>query len=311
MLQRRPGNPEMTFRRLYWLWVKSAVAGDGCSVTKALLRRIRFNLTALRSFEAVQPFFDAQPGSSLAKLMAERPEAIGAVVWPYQCLAWDTSTRLARICEHYRIIDGGPLDITTHEKLLLLDLPEIKEGLYLALDRPQWFLREGEIAINLFLSDTRIYSLVFSLFEESSGISAFIGAIQGRDLHGIMDEYRSLTRAANGMRPRDLLIELFRMYCAVANIDRIRAISDEYRQHRSPYYGSASEKKIHGDYDAIWTDRGGTKLDAFWYDLPVEAHERSLDEISSKKRSMYRKRYHMLNALRIRMGDKWSELTAS
>lgn len=301
----------MTFGYFYWLWAKSAVVGGGCGFARSLVRRFRFYITALRFFEGVRPFIDAAPGSGLGRLVRERPDVIGAVIWPYQCLGWNASTRLSRIREHYRIVDGGPLDIRVDEGLLLLDLAEVREGLYLALDRPKWFMREGEIAINLFVSDTRIYSLVFSLFEEGGEVMAFIGAIQGRDLDGIMDEYRSLTKATNGMRPRDLLIELFKMFCVVAGIKYIRAISNDHRQHRSPYYGSEAEKKIHVNYDTIWADRGGAKIDRYWYDLPANRQERSLDDISAKKRSMYRKRYQMLEAFYADLRRNWSKLADS
>ena len=48
------------------------------------------------------------------------------------------------------------------------------------------------------------------------------------------------------------------------------------------------------DYDAIFAESGG-QLKDYW-ELPLEI-DRNLDEVPSKKRSMYRKRYAMLDDL--------------
>ena len=48
------------------------------------------------------------------------------------------------------------------------------------------------------------------------------------------------------------------------------------------------------DYDAIFAESGG-QLKDYW-ELPLEI-DRNLDDVPSKKRSMYRKRYAMLDDL--------------
>src|SRR5205085_10943663 len=143
----------------------------------------------------------------------------------------------------------------------LLDLSEIRPGFQVVLDQPRWFMREGQFAINLFLNETRLYSLVFSLFRDGDVLTAFIGAIQGRDIEGILEEYRDLTKAAHGMRPRDLLIEIFRFFGQAIGLTRILAVSDGSCQHRSNYYGGSASRKISTDYNEIWEDRGGTCID--------------------------------------------------
>ena len=49
------------------------------------------------------------------------------------------------------------------------------------------------------------------------------------------------------------------------------------------------------DYDAIFQESAG-KLGKYWT-LPLNFETKSLEEIPSKKRSMYRKRYAMLDNL--------------
>src|SRR6185437_8818486 len=123
---------------------------------------------------------------------------------------------------------GGAIDFLPDDKIELLDLGDVVSGLHVVLDQPQWFLREGQLAINLFLEDVRIYTLAFSFFRQGKEIAAFVGGIQGRNIAGILETYRDLTKASYGMRPRDLLIDILRMLCAELGVKQIFAVSNEY-----------------------------------------------------------------------------------
>jgi uncharacterized protein VirK/YbjX len=143
-----------------------------------------------------------------------------------------------------------------------------------------------------------MYSLIFSFFREEDSIGVFIGGIQGRDTEGVLDKYRELTKACHGMRPRDLLIEIFRMLCSELKVVHILAVSDEYRHSRSKYFGDGKLKFSSVNYNEIWLDRGGTLVDPAFYSIDVETKHRDLEDIPAKKRGMYRRRYDMLETLR-------------
>jgi uncharacterized protein VirK/YbjX len=49
------------------------------------------------------------------------------------------------------------------------------------------------------------------------------------------------------------------------------------------------------NYDDIWKDRGGWQIANTHYILPTTPGRRSIDDIPSKKKNMYRKRYDMLD----------------
>jgi uncharacterized protein len=237
--------------------------------------------------------------------MAHRRHTLGAIVWPYQCLSWDIGTRLGKICEHCSVLEdiGGPINFPIDDQLVLLDLSEIREGLRVIVDQPEWFMREGQLVINLFLKEVRIYSLAFSLSYREGKIIAFIGALQGTDFQGGLDLYRELTKAFYGLRPRDLLLELFDMLCKRLGVKEILAVSDSHRHHRSAYFGT-EPRLFSVNYDEIWTDRGGTRVDPTCYRLQL-GQRRDLDSLPSKKRSMYKRRYELLSLLRQRLNDSY------
>ncbi|MDM7256056.1 MAG: DUF535 family protein, partial [Paracoccus sp. (in: a-proteobacteria)] len=148
---------------------------------------------------------------ALRRVLDERPDAIaGALIWPWLNAGWDTPERLNRIGQHYRVVDrlGGPLPFGTSESLVLADLSEIWPGLRVVLDQPVWFRREGGLTLNLFIEDFRAYSVTFAFSEAVPGRAPdlLIGSVQGRAGEAMRPLYCDLTKAAHGIRPRDLLI---------------------------------------------------------------------------------------------------------
>ena len=232
---------------------------------------------------------------------------MGAAVWPYQCAGWTANTRLERIRNHYEALEriNRIIDFPVDGKIELADLSEIRNGVKVIIDQPGWFLREGQLSINLFSNDIRIYTLSFSLFHDQDGISAFVGAIQGRDIEGIMAEYRDLTKSSHGMRPRDLLFEIFRFLCLELKVSKILAVADEYRHHKDRgYFGDRAPEKMRANYDEIWTERGGRRVDAMYFEFEVAEPDRDFATVPAKKRGMYRRRFEMLGRLRQQIREK-------
>jgi len=157
-------------------------------------------------------------------------------------------------------------------------------------------MREGQLVINLFVGEVRIFSLAFSLGRDGGERTAFVGAVQGRDIEGVADEYRDLTKAAHGMRPRDLLFDIFRMLCSVLGVTRILAVSDQFRHHRSAYFGGP-DQQFSKNYNEMWIDRGGEPAGPMFFAIRVEGARRELSEVPAKKRAMYRRRYDMVESI--------------
>ena len=266
---------------------------------------------AVQLTSSLQPFLHSTEGSPINKLIAQRPEIVGAIVWPYQCNSWDAKTRLKRIEEHYCIIEYiyPKIDFHVNGALKLIDLGDVYENLHVLIDRPKWFMREGQLVINLFLNKVRIYSLAFSFAHESGKVVAYVGALQGRDLDGILDVYRNITKLLHGMRPQDFLFELFRIFCRNVGVSMIYAVSESYRHHRSSYFGNFDDfDKPTLNYDKIWLERGGILDSPDFFMLGIEPHLKNMEQIPSNKRSMYRQRYNLLESVDLRIRDACAHL---
>lgn len=300
----------MNVEYLKWLWKMSASVCDEGSSRRQILkkarilkRRLSYLAKGANLIGPLQIFMNPRAGSPLQRAMEQRPELVGVVIWPYICSSWTARTCLQRIDEHFRVIESTStaLDFPINEQRDLLDLSDVADNLRVVLDQPKWFMREGMLVLNLFAQDVRIYSLAFSFAFEKKKVVAFVGAIQGVGTEGIMDDYKDLTKALHGMRPRDFQVELFRIFCRCLGVSRIYAVSDDRRQHRSSYFGAAKSDVLFLNYNVIWEERGGIRDSDDFYLLSIETPVKNLDEVPSKKRAMYRRRYELLQSVEERM----------
>jgi uncharacterized protein VirK/YbjX len=202
--------------------------------------RLRFVVAALRNPAASKQFAEVSAASPLGELLAEWPQTVGALVWPYQCAAWNAMTRVHRIAEHCRAVREIPgLHLQPDEKLVLADLSSFAPAASLILDRPPWLAREGHLTLSLFKADFRAFTLSFSI----SGVpqtELFIGGLQGRHGDDILAMYRDLTKDLNGIRPRDFMLESLRMFALKIGVGHIYAIADEFKISRHRYFGKKS-----------------------------------------------------------------------
>jgi uncharacterized protein VirK/YbjX len=274
---------------LLWAWRASKHAGSG------LKMRLKFILAAARAPQLSRKLASAKANSPFGALLAECPETVGTLLWPYQCAAWDAETRFNRISAHVDAIANIPgLDLALGDKLVLADLSSISPGVSLIIDRAPWLAREGHLALSLFKGDFRAFSVAFSLFAEPEP-ALFIGCVQGRQSDDILALYRDLTKDFEGMRPRDFLLEALRLFALRIGVRHIYAVADEHKITRHKYFAGKTIAGIR--YDDVWEDRGGSRVATTHYELPLDGSRRSLEEIPAKKRSMYRRRYDMLDAI--------------
>ncbi|WP_163367113.1 DUF535 family protein, partial [Escherichia coli] len=55
--------------------------------------------------------------------------------------------------------------------------------------------------------------------------------------------------------------------------------------------------QLHADYDQFWLSMGAKPLDSGYFLLPARIARKPLEEVASKKRAEYRRRYQLLDEL--------------
>jgi len=247
----------------------------------------------------IRKWYEISDNPLLTLALKRFPLMHGMIYWPYINHTWPMERRLAVIDQHYRMLDGPAAIIAraAFEEIELVRLQEEYSGLRLVLDKTVWFLREGEIVLNLFVNEERIYSIAFTLGIDSGQPLALVGALQGSNSETAQGIYRNLTHALHGMRPRDFLMAALKLLCGELGIHRIWAVSSDNRQHNSPYFGVSHKEKVLVAYNEVWLEHGGMALDNGFFEIPAVVRHKEMSEIPTRKRATYRRRYQMLDKL--------------
>ncbi|QKF78372.1 VirK/YbjX family protein [Arcobacter defluvii] len=150
--------------------------------------------------------------------------------------------------------------------------------------------KEGELTLLLKLNEEEIYSIQFSFYENS----LIICGVQGRNTTNT-EELKELTKKMHGVRPRNLMFFILRQICEVLNIRNIEAIGS--RNHVANCSKVRNTNKFLANYDEYWEEEKANKEGDF-YILSLIEQRKNMEEIPSKKRSMYKKRFEMLDNMK-------------
>ncbi|MGE8063643.1 DUF535 family protein [Pseudomonas sp. NPDC089569] len=288
----------------YWSALKSMFSLHAGYSLRALKNKLAMLILIVRN-RAELKLFLSRMSNALGEAGLEKlgGDCLGVVHWPYISRVWSSRDKLGVLASHYEVVTRNYPTLLLYgrnDSLVLSDLSELSAGCSLVLDRPSWFMREGELVLNLFQGDLRIASIAFTLCCTQDELCIFIGAVQG--IHkGVESEkslgiYRDLTKDFEGLRPRSFLIEVIKYIAIRMGVEKIYAVGDGYRHHRHPYFGAHKAQELAADYDVIWLEHGATSSprDDF-FELPLTSSRKPLDSIPSKKRAMYRRRYDLLD----------------
>jgi uncharacterized protein VirK/YbjX len=266
---------------------------------KSLKHRVFLLCRVLVFLPDMRKWFGISDNPLLTRTLLRFPMISGAIYWPYINHIWPMKQRLSAIDQHFRMLDGRAT-ILAHamiEDVELARLDGVYAGLRLVLDKPEWFVREGEVVLNLFVNDLRYFSIAFTLGVDEDKPLIFVGALQGSNSDSALGVYRDLTHELHGMRPRDFLIVALKLLCMELDIHRIWAVSSDCRQHNSPYFGGVHKERVLLAYNNVWTEHGGLALANGFYEIPAVVRHKDMSEIPTRKRAVYRRRYVMLDKL--------------
>lgn len=147
--------------------------------------------------------------------------------------------------------------------------------------------REGELALNLLdAEDRRLFTFTLTFVERG----LLIGCVQGAGELG-REAVSAFTRAAHGLRPKNLLLSL--CYAMVAGLEGdwmlygISQAAHPYCRARDKHNGGL---KLKSDYDGFWLEAGGRLSGDGFFVLPLCERSRDESQVASKHRSAFRRR---------------------
>jgi uncharacterized protein VirK/YbjX len=268
--------------------------------TAAHFARCAFHLGAFRVW------FDDPANPALQETLAQRPSLIMCAIHPYLNADWQFEQKLETIGEHYRLLSER-LSILRFAPPAFIALADVGGDIQIRLHKHPYTEHEGELTVSLYRGDLRLYSLTFTLGQIGAQLVAYAGALQGMASSEALEIYRSLTHRMHGLRPRDLLVTAFRLLCCSLGVARILAISDRKRVCSSSYHNSGTP--IFSSFDNAWIECGGVAVDDAFFELSPRLVRRAAENIPTRKRAQYRRRYAMIDAMAQQIGDAVTHTT--
>lgn len=151
-----------------------------------------------------------------------------------------------------------------------------------------------KVAFSLKFKKYTISQCNFCFTLENNLLLSCIQGYKYKDFN-ILEINKILTKKCHGLRPVALLIECSKMLCEILKLQATLGVHEK-NQIRSQ---KGKEKGYFVDYQKIWLENGGKLVkinNHLYYEL---SHKRkNLEEIPSSKRSMYKKRFAILEEIK-------------
>ena len=242
-------------------------------------------------------------GLDLFPLLLERQGLLPAKIHrPYLQAGLDVRHRAAAIVSHYELLlslDNPRLQklLSQHTACPLLEWTTVNGHDFMLNCGPARFDREGEVMLCLYYQQQVVAMVTFSLIFHRGCPVLFIGGLQGPSGDDAVELVRQATREASGLFPKRILIEAVYMIAAACSVSGIIAVSEHSHVFRSLRYRRSKQDKFFASYSAFWESLGGEPESEGLYRLPLQVIRKPLEEVVSKKRAEYRRRYQLLEAL--------------
>ncbi|KAL1014867.1 VirK/YbjX family protein [Haemophilus influenzae] len=204
---------------------------------------------------------------------------------------FSASERLTAITENLRLAEEK-MGRSLCQQLLdqqNIVLTQLTEDLRLSLSINHIDPFEGYFSINIRnQNNERVYDASFTFLSPNK---LLIASIQGPSSDNAQELVKQATKALHGMRPMFMLVNGFKM---LAEKWRCELVGIPHKAQGK--YRLSARSKILFNYDEFWQENQGEYRHNYWQ-LPLHIERKQLEDIASKKRSMYRKRYEMLDQM--------------
>lgn len=157
--------------------------------------------------------------------------------------------------------------------------------------------REGETTI-IFRDQAgcMLAEISFTLCHRQGKSALIIGGLQGPKSEDALERIQKATKNFYGLFPKRIVLEALLCLAQLMRTERIHAVATESHVYCSLRYTNR-KKHMHADYNALWEMSGGFKTADGYYQLPRATTRKALEEIPSKKRAEYRRRFALLDEI--------------
>lgn len=266
----------------------------GKPLAKTILVHSRYYLRYALNARYCHDFVDFLNTHALwRKLFYEDAYRFNSILYRFCDKRFTPKQRLTALCYHFTFAEhafhASLCQTLVNETSILLAPLTDDISVYLNINEIDPL--EGFFSINLRnQAGQRLYDLSFSFLPQHQ---LLIASIQGPKGEDAQDTVRKMTKQLHGMRPSYMLIVVIKLIC-----QQLHCQPYGIKHKNQAKYRWNDHSRLLFNYDQFWQENAAhyDQTSQYWQ-LSTEIERRLLEDIPSKKRSMYRKRYQMFDQL--------------
>lgn len=263
--------------------------------------RAKFALRTLLTLPWSGPWLSTLAGDPrLQETLRRYPRLACKLHRPYLHRGLSLAERLQALRDHYQLLAQrlpAPLleALYRNDDVTLATVSGRNGEAYpLLLKLRHGFDKEGELSLRMVDADgVALATLTFTLTMQANGPALIVGGLQGpRKRHG-QEGIKTATRACHGLFPKRLVMDALLRLANSLDMAQVLAVGKDKHIYGSLRY----RRDFPADYDAFWETLGATPSACGLHHLPTRIPRKGMEEIASKKRAEYQRRYALLDAL--------------
>ena len=261
-------------------------------IRKLLLRTVLFLPRQIK----LQNLYDKY---NLGFVLKKHLNHYNKLYYPYLIKGLPVHSKLQYLEEHFITIskfDKKVIYSLYNNSIELIDLSPYNLNLLLKMKYDHSFRIEGEITFYLEDKDSSetLYTIT-GIFIKNAFI---IGGVQGKTTK---ETIQLLTKKCFGMRPQNFLLLCVMEFSKDMDCSYIYGVKGEYHTYEAI---KRLKNRIKFDYNTFWSELGSAEELNQWFAFPSSNPLKNILEIQSSKRSMYRKRYTLLENISVDIKNK-------
>lgn len=162
--------------------------------------------------------------------------------------------------------------------------------------------KEGLLSVIMDVDGIHLYQIVFWIAQKDDVPTLVIGAMQGPNTEDAQEFVREMTKRAHRFRTKNLILYMTQAVARTLGVKRILAVSN------AGYYANnhvRMDRKLKTDFGAFWEEAGGWQTeDKRFYELPLTLPRKTMEEVPTRKRAVYRRRFAFLDEVDAQIAER-------
>ncbi|HEY4786458.1 MAG TPA: DUF535 family protein [Bacteroidales bacterium] len=298
-------------------WQRASKAFSHERKSYLIWQQWRSFFAALIYYKVALKWFGIIESPGFTQISVYRPKLYFKPFRVYMSIRWNAKQRIKVMLDTYRFIlskgDAFARGILQTGGIVIASimLGDAMDGV-LTLGYDERFRKEGELVLSFDCNQLggRIVSAAFSFEEIETGCWVCrIGCIQGHMINE-SNSSKAVQKLMHGLRPKSFIVFAVQELTRQLGFNAIYGAGDGIQAYRRKHFIHLSRRHaIQFNYNSLWAESGGQPYKDGWFELPLTPLRKNMQEIKSNKRSLYLKRFSVLDDLSAQIADSCNKIS--